>query len=97
MLAESRRLRDGRPTAGLGRTLLHLGDAAAALGDTAEARRHWADAATVCEEARDADGQAAADARLVGGFAPAEEPSAYAPAAPPPGDHADTSTSTPPG
>ncbi|MEU6078328.1 hypothetical protein [Micromonospora sp. NPDC047074] len=71
MLAESRRLRDGRPTAGLGRTLLHLGDAAAALGDADEARRHWADAANVCEEARDADGQAAADARLVGSDTPA--------------------------
>ncbi|MER7475151.1 hypothetical protein, partial [Micromonospora sp. NPDC000018] len=74
MLAESRRLRDGRATAGLGRTLLHLGDAAAALGDADEARRHWVDAATVCEEARDADGQAAADARLVGSDAPAGEP-----------------------
>ncbi|KXK59370.1 hypothetical protein AWW66_24630 [Micromonospora rosaria] len=66
MLAESRRLRDGRrPAAGLGRTLLYLGDAAAALDDHAEARRHWADAAAVCEEVGDAAGQAAADARLV--------------------------------
>ncbi|SCL72352.1 tetratricopeptide repeat protein [Micromonospora peucetia] len=71
MLAESLRLRDGRPTSGLGRTLLHLGDAAAALGDADEARRHWADAAGVCEEAGDADAQAAADARLVGSDAPA--------------------------
>lgn len=71
LLAESLRLRDGRPTAGLGRTLLHLGDAAAALDDADEARRHWADAAGVCEEAGDADGQAAADARLVGSDAPA--------------------------
>ncbi|MER7420581.1 tetratricopeptide repeat protein [Micromonospora peucetia] len=71
MLAESLRLRAGRPTAGLGRTLLHLGDAAAALGDAEEARRHWADAAGVCEEAGDTDAQAAADARLVGSDAPA--------------------------
>ncbi|MEH0974493.1 tetratricopeptide repeat protein [Micromonospora sp. CPCC 205546] len=71
MLAESLRLRAGRPTTGLGRTLLHLGDAAAALGDDEEARRHWADAAGVCEEAADADGQAAADARLMGSEAPA--------------------------
>lgn len=71
LLAESLRLRDGRPTAGLGRTLLHLGDAAAALDDADEARRHWADAAGVCEEAGDVDGQAAADARLVGSDAPA--------------------------
>ncbi|MGN9767891.1 tetratricopeptide repeat protein [Micromonospora sp. SD12] len=71
MLAESLRLREGRPTAGLGRTLLHLGDAAAALGDAEEARRHWADAAGVCEEAGDVEGQAAADARLVGSDAPA--------------------------
>ncbi|RKN37828.1 tetratricopeptide repeat protein [Micromonospora endolithica] len=65
MLAESRRLRGDRPTAGLGRTLLHLGDAAAALGDPGEARRHWVDAAVVCEEAGDAEGQAAADDRLI--------------------------------
>ncbi|MEU9510934.1 tetratricopeptide repeat protein [Micromonospora sp. NPDC048170] len=70
MLAESLRLRDGRPTAGLGRTLLHLGDAAAALGDADEARRHWADAAGVCEEAGDTDAGAAADARLMGDDAP---------------------------
>ncbi|MFI7576038.1 hypothetical protein [Micromonospora sp. NPDC049497] len=66
MLAESRRLRGDRPTAGLGRTLLYLGDAAAALGDDSEARQCWVDAATVCEEAGDAEGQAAADTRLVG-------------------------------
>ncbi|MGN9810098.1 hypothetical protein ACTMSW_12165 [Micromonospora sp. BQ11] len=66
MLAESQRLRGDRPTAGLGRTLLYLGDAAAALGDDAEARQRWVDAATVCEEANDAEGQAAADSRLVG-------------------------------
>ncbi|GIJ29941.1 hypothetical protein Vqi01_51030 [Micromonospora qiuiae] len=67
LLAESRRLREqGRPNAGLGRTLLHLGDAAAALGDDDEARRHWVDAATICEAAGDSDGQQAADARLAG-------------------------------
>ncbi|MFC3505726.1 hypothetical protein ACFOOK_32850 [Micromonospora krabiensis] len=65
MLAESCRLREGtRATAGLGRTLLYLGDAAAALGDPDEAHRHWVDAAGVCEEVGDAEGQAAADARL---------------------------------
>ncbi|MGW3606601.1 tetratricopeptide repeat protein [Micromonospora sp. NPDC005161] len=65
LLAEGRRLREeSRPTAGLARTLLYLGDAAAALGDRAEARRHWADAAAVAEEVGDADGQAAADSRL---------------------------------
>ncbi|WFE42837.1 tetratricopeptide repeat protein [Verrucosispora sp. WMMD1129] len=72
LLAESWRLREGgRPDAGLGRTLLHLGDAAAALGDHEEARGHWADAAAICEVAGDDDGQQAADARL-GGEHPAE-------------------------
>ncbi|MDO3704931.1 tetratricopeptide repeat protein [Micromonospora sp. C28SCA-DRY-2] len=75
MLAESRRLREGGPaTPGLGRTLLYLGDAAAALGDPDEARRHWVDAAAICEAARDAEGQAEADARLAGVDAPADEP-----------------------
>ncbi|MEU7843731.1 tetratricopeptide repeat protein [Micromonospora sp. NPDC049114] len=65
LLAESRRLRaETRPTAGLGRTLLYLGDAAAALGDGAEARRLWADAATVAEEVDDDRALAAADGRL---------------------------------
>ncbi|WP_330467564.1 tetratricopeptide repeat protein [Micromonospora zamorensis] len=65
LLAESRRLREeARPTAGLARTLLYLGDAAAALGDHADARRHWADAAAVAEEVSDDQGLAAADARL---------------------------------
>ncbi|MEU4337779.1 tetratricopeptide repeat protein [Micromonospora lupini] len=65
LLAESRRLRaETRPTAGLGRTLLYLGDAAAALGDGAEARRLWADAATVAEEVDDDRALAAADDRL---------------------------------
>ncbi|MER7442652.1 tetratricopeptide repeat protein [Micromonospora avicenniae] len=64
-LAESRRLREGgRPTAGLGRTLLYLGDAAAALDDPDEARRHWVDAAAICEAVGDGPGQSAADARL---------------------------------
>ncbi len=71
LLAESRRLREGgRPGAGLGRTLLHLGDAAAALGDDREARQHWVDAAAICEAAGDDDGQQAADARLSGERAP---------------------------
>ncbi|MER7457678.1 tetratricopeptide repeat protein [Micromonospora sp. NPDC126480] len=77
MLAESRRLREGgQPTAGLGRTLLYLGDAADVLGDADEARRHWVDAAAVCEAAGDGDGQAAADARLGGedGAPPAPTP-----------------------
>ncbi|MEV1333765.1 tetratricopeptide repeat protein [Micromonospora costi] len=76
MLAESRRLREnGRPTAGLGRTLLYLGDAAAALGDPEEARRHWVDAAAVCEGVGDTEGQAAADGRLSPDEpAPAETP-----------------------
>ncbi|WP_433120731.1 tetratricopeptide repeat protein [Micromonospora sp. CA-246542] len=66
LLAESRRLReDVRPTAGLGRTLLYLGDAAAALGDRSDARRLWADAATVAEEVGDDRALAAADERLV--------------------------------
>ncbi|MER7894404.1 tetratricopeptide repeat protein [Micromonospora sp. NPDC094482] len=65
MLAESRRLREGgRPSAGLGRTQLYLGDAAAALDDPDEAHRHWVDAAAICEEVGDAEGQAAADTRL---------------------------------
>ncbi|MCO1594325.1 tetratricopeptide repeat protein [Micromonospora sp. RHAY321] len=65
LLAESRRLREeSRPTPGLARTLLYLGDAAAELGDRSEARRHWADAAAVAEEVDDADGLAAADRRL---------------------------------
>ncbi|TDC77902.1 tetratricopeptide repeat protein [Micromonospora sp. KC606] len=75
MLAESRRLREGgRATAGLGRTLLYLGDAAATLGDWDEARRHWADAAAVCEAVRDAEGQVAADARLAGERLPQSHP-----------------------
>ncbi|MET8045621.1 hypothetical protein ABZU25_32725 [Micromonospora sp. NPDC005215] len=36
--------------------MLYLGDACAALGDRADARRHWADAATVAEEAADEQG-----------------------------------------
>ncbi|MGW5581426.1 hypothetical protein ACWETD_28715, partial [Micromonospora chokoriensis] len=65
VLAESRRLREEtQPTAGLARTLLYLGDACAALGEHADARRHWADAATVAEEVADGQALAAADARL---------------------------------
>ncbi|GGM24893.1 MULTISPECIES: tetratricopeptide repeat protein [Micromonospora] len=72
LLAESHRLRDSRrPTAGLGRTLLYLGDAAAALGDHTEARRRWTDAADLGEEVGDPAGQAAADARLIGEGGPA--------------------------
>ncbi|MEV1290470.1 hypothetical protein [Micromonospora sp. NPDC049679] len=68
MLAESRRLRERwLPTAGLGRTLLYLGDAAEVLGRADDARRHWTDAAGVCESVRDAAGLAAADARLLDG------------------------------
>ncbi|MDG4797624.1 tetratricopeptide repeat protein [Micromonospora sp. WMMD1082] len=75
LLAESRRLREGgRPDAGLGRTLLHLGDAAAALGDDDEARRHWVDAAAICELAGDEDGQRVADARLGGERSPESRP-----------------------
>ncbi|PZG22424.1 hypothetical protein C1I95_05365 [Micromonospora craterilacus] len=75
LLADSRRLREGgRPGAGLGRTLLHLGDAVAALGDDDEARRHWVDAAAICEEAGDDEGQRAADARLAGERAPKTRP-----------------------
>jgi tetratricopeptide (TPR) repeat protein len=67
LLAEGRRLRERwRPTAGLGRTLLYLGDAAQALGRADEARRHWDDAAGVCEAVRDAAGLAAAEARPLG-------------------------------
>ncbi|WP_328417257.1 tetratricopeptide repeat protein [Micromonospora sp. NBC_00389] len=68
LLAEGRRLREeSRPTLGLARTLLYLGDAAAELGDRAEARQHWADAAAVAEEVDDAEGLAAADSRLEDG------------------------------
>jgi tetratricopeptide (TPR) repeat protein len=65
LLNESRRLRDGSPpSAGLGRTLLYLGDAARALDRPEEARAHWIDAAEVCAAVGDADGAAAADRRL---------------------------------
>nr|WP_269440712.1 tetratricopeptide repeat protein [Micromonospora tarapacensis] len=75
MLAESRRLREGRrPDAGLGRTLLHLGDAASVLGDDDEARRHWVDASAVCEAADDDDGRQAADDRLSGDRLPQRGP-----------------------
>ncbi|MFB9237827.1 hypothetical protein ACFFWC_20075 [Plantactinospora siamensis] len=65
LLAESRRLRERwRPTAGLGRTLLYLGDAARELGRADDARLLWADAAGVCEAVGDRAGSAAADDRL---------------------------------
>jgi len=51
----------GRP---VGRTRLYLGDAAKVLEGPDEARRHWEAAAEACEKAGDADGAAAARARL---------------------------------
>jgi hypothetical protein len=67
LLSEARRLREQRrPSAGLGRTLLYLGDAAALLGRADEARQHWADGADVCEAAGDTEGATAADRRLGG-------------------------------
>ncbi|SDZ16865.1 hypothetical protein SAMN05444365_106126 [Micromonospora pattaloongensis] len=75
LLVEARRLREQwRPTAGLGRTLLYLGDAAHALGRVDEARRHWADAAGVCEAVGDAAGAAAADSRQLRAPHPSGEP-----------------------
>lgn len=63
-LRESLRMRqDGGGR--LGRTLLGLGDAAAALGDAEEARRCWASALEACERDGDAAGAAAATARKV--------------------------------
>ncbi|MBX6355381.1 MAG: tetratricopeptide repeat protein [Micromonosporaceae bacterium] len=65
LLAESARLRaDWRPSAGLGRTLLYLGDAAHACARPDEAREHWTEAADICEEAGDRNGAAAARRRL---------------------------------
>ncbi|RSM57665.1 hypothetical protein DMB66_31990 [Actinoplanes sp. ATCC 53533] len=63
LLEHSLRLRqaEGRP---VGRTLLYLGDVARALDDPDEARRQWEAAAEACEKAGDADGTAAAQARL---------------------------------
>jgi len=63
LLRESLRMRQdgGRP---VGRTLLYLGDAARVLDDPEDARRHWTAAAEACEKAGDADGAAAARARL---------------------------------
>jgi hypothetical protein len=67
LLTESLRLRERRrPEAGLGRTLLYLGDAVDLLGRPDEAKQHWADAAGACEEAGDATGAAAANERLAG-------------------------------
>ena len=63
LLQRSLRIRqaDGRP---VGRTLLHLGDVAQILDDPDDARRQWEAAAEACEKAGDADGVAAARARL---------------------------------
>jgi tetratricopeptide (TPR) repeat protein len=63
LLLESLRIRRAaaRP---LGRTLLYLGDASAALDDAAEARRYWAEAADACHETGDSDGEKAARDRL---------------------------------
>ncbi|QKW14567.1 tetratricopeptide repeat protein [Verrucosispora sp. NA02020] len=64
-LTESLRLRaGGRADAGLGRTLLHLGDSEAARERHDLARRHWIDASAVCESVGDEEGQRAADDRL---------------------------------
>lgn len=68
LLTESRRLRElRRPHAGLGRTLLYLGDVAQLLGRPDAARGHWADAAGVCEAVGDEAGAAAANERLTRG------------------------------
>lgn len=65
LLTEALRLRaHRRPDAGLGRTLLHLGDAELAQGQPARARERWQDAVGVCEEVGDAAGAAAATQRL---------------------------------
>jgi hypothetical protein len=67
LLCEGRRLREQwRPSAGLGRTLLYLGDAAQLLDRSREAHEHWEDAAGVCEAVGDLDGVAAATRRLAG-------------------------------
>jgi tetratricopeptide (TPR) repeat protein len=65
VLADACRLRETRrPTRGLARTLLYLGDAAAALGRADQAREHWVDAATVAESLADAETADRADQRL---------------------------------
>ncbi|GAA5199082.1 BTAD domain-containing putative transcriptional regulator [Rugosimonospora acidiphila] len=67
LLDEGQELRrQRRPDAGLGRTLLYLGDAARLLGHLDKARRHWADAAQVCDSVGDSAGAAAAYRRLAG-------------------------------
>jgi tetratricopeptide (TPR) repeat protein len=71
LLARGRDLRTGRrPDAGLGRTLLYLGDAADLMGRPEEARAYWSDAGRVCDVAGDAQGTAAADSRLTGSAEP---------------------------
>ncbi|MGC9667475.1 hypothetical protein ACNTMW_13070 [Planosporangium sp. 12N6] len=63
LLLESLRLR--RSTAQpVGRVLLYLGDAAAALDDPDEAQRYWKEAAEACLAAGDGDGSEAARRRL---------------------------------
>jgi tetratricopeptide (TPR) repeat protein len=63
LLLESLRLREvmSQP---VGRTLLYLGDAAAALDDSDEAQRYWKEAAEACAKAGDVDGLSAAQQRL---------------------------------
>ncbi|HEV7898518.1 MAG TPA: hypothetical protein VGP31_11810 [Planosporangium sp.] len=63
LLLESLELRrsTSRP---VGRTLLYLGDAAAALDDPEQARRYWNEAVEACREAGDLDGMIAARERL---------------------------------
>jgi hypothetical protein len=71
LLREGRRLRELRqPTAGLARTLLHLGDAAALLGRPTEARAHWTDAVGIGEAVGDATATAAGTERLSGNGGP---------------------------
>jgi tetratricopeptide (TPR) repeat protein len=77
LLAEGRRSRAGRrPDAGLGRTLLYLGDAADLLGRPAEARTYWSEAAEVCDAVGDTAGAEAAGDRL---SAPPRDPAAPRP------------------
>ncbi|GAA4682932.1 tetratricopeptide repeat protein [Phytohabitans rumicis] len=65
LLTEALRLRgQRRPDAGLGRTLLHLGDAEMALDRPDRAREHWEDAAAVAAEVGDPEAAAAAAERL---------------------------------
>jgi tetratricopeptide (TPR) repeat protein len=67
-LGESERLwaRLGAPTEGLGRTLVHKGDALALLGREDEARAAWTQAGAICQGVGDVDGTAVAGGRLRG-------------------------------